>query len=61
MKADTEPDVFLSEINQIRVELSVLDEAVSTERLTTINLDALSAEMYSAVKLEAIRDPDLSL
>ena len=43
MKPDTDPDVFLSEINQIRDELSVLDETVSTERLTTIILDALPA------------------
>ena len=57
----TDPDVFLSEINQIRYERSVLDEAASTERLTTIILDALPAETYSTVKLEAIRDPDLSL
>ena len=62
MKPDTDPDVFLSEINQIRDELDVLDETISTERLTTtIILDALSAEMYSTVKLEAIRDPYLSL
>ena len=52
--------VFLSEINQIRDELGVLDETVSTERLATIILDALPAEMYSIVKLEAIRDPNLS-
>ena len=61
MKADTDPGVFLPEANQIRDEPSVLDEAVSTERLTTIILDALPAEMYSTVKLEARRDPDLSL
>ena len=61
MKPDTDPDVFLSEINQIRDELGVLDETVSMERLTTIILDALPAEMYSTVKREAIRDPDLSL
>ena len=60
MEPDTDPDVFLSEINKIRDELGVLDETISTERLTTIILDALSAEMYSTVKLEAIRDPDLS-
>ena len=29
--------------------------------MTTITLDALPADMYSTVKLEAIRDPDLSL
>ena len=61
MKPDTDPDVFLSEINQIRDELGVLDETISTERLITIIFDALPAEMYSTVKLEAIRDPDLSL
>ena len=61
MKSDDDPEVFLSEINQKRDELSVLDETVSTERLTTIILDALPAEMYSTVKLEAIRDFDLSL
>ena len=61
MKPDTDPDVFLSEMNQIHSELSVLDEAVSTERLSTIILDAWPAKMYSTVKLEAIRDPDLSL
>ena len=61
MKPDTDPDVFLSGINQIRDDLRVLDETVSTERLTTIILDALPAGMYSTVKLEARRDPDLSL
>ena len=61
MKPDTDPDVFLPEINQIRDELGVLDEAVSIERLTTITLDALPAGMYSTVKLEVVRDPDLSL
>ena len=61
MKPDTDPDAFLSEINKKRDELGVLDGKVSTERLTTIILHALPAEMYSTVKLEAIRDPDLSL
>ena len=61
MKPDTDPDVFLSDINQIRDELAVLNETTSTERLTTIILDALPADMYSTVKLEAIRDPELSL
>ena len=61
MELDTDTDVFLSEINQIRDKLGVLDETVSTEGLTTTIHDALPAEMYSTVKLEAIRDPDLSL
>ena len=54
IKRVSDPDVFPSEINQIRDELSVLDEEVSTERLTTIVLDVLPAEMYSTVQLEAI-------
>ena len=49
--------VFLSKINQMCDEHSVLDETISTERLTAIILEALPVEMYSAVKLEAIRDP----
>ena len=61
MKPDTDPGVFLSETSQIRDELGVLDETISTECLTTIILDALPAELYSTVNLEAIRDPDLSL
>ena len=61
MNADTDPDVCLSEIIRIRDELSDLDEVISTERSTTISLDALPAEMYSTIKLEAIRDPDLTL
>ena len=61
MKSDIDPDAFLSETNQIRDELGVLDETVSMVRLTVTILDALPAEMYSTVKLEAIRNPDLSL
>ena len=60
MKPDTGSGVFLSEKNQKCNEFGVLDETVSTERLTTI-LDALSAEMYLKVELEVIGDPDLSL
>ena len=61
MKPDTGPNIFLPKTNQIQDELSVLEKSVSTERLTTIILDALTAEMYSTVKIEAIRDPELSL
>ena len=61
IKPDIVPGVFLSEINQIRDELRVLNETVSTEHLTTIILDALPPEMYSPVKLEAIQYPDLGL
>ena len=61
MQPDTDADVFLSEINQIRDELSTLDETVSTKRLTTLILDVMSAEMYSTVKLKTIQDLDLCL
>ena len=64
MKPDTDPDVFLSDINQIRDELAVLDETISTRYGALdyeIILDALPADMYSTVKLEAIQDPDLGL
>ena len=61
MKVDTDPVLFLSEIDQRRNELGDLDEVGSTKYLTTIILDALSAEKYSTIKLQAIRDPDLSL
>ena len=40
MKANTDPDLFMYQIN----ELSDLDEMVFTERLTTIILDALPAD-----------------
>ena len=46
MKSDTDPDVFLSDINQICNELGALDETPSTERMTTTILDALPADMY---------------
>ena len=57
VKPDTDPDVLPSEVDQIRDELSVLDETVSMERLTTIILDALPAEMYSTVKLKRYETP----
>ena len=44
IKPGTDPDV-LSETNQIRDELSVLDKVVLTERLTKIILEELPAEM----------------
>ena len=61
MKNDTDPDVFPSKINQVRNKLSDSKEVVSTEHLTTVILDALPAEKCSTIKLEAKRDPNLSL
>ena len=61
VRADTNAGVFLSELYQLRVELRVLDEDVSAERLTTIILDAIPAEKYLTIKNQAIRDPHLSL
>ena len=61
MKADTDPDIFPLEINQLLDELCDWDEVISTENSTTINLDASPAEKYSTIKLEVKRDPKLSL
>ena len=41
MRADIDPDVFLSEVFQLRGELDDLGETVTYERLTTSTLDAL--------------------
>ena len=61
MRSDIDPDVFLSEVFQLRDELSDLGKVVSNERLATIILDALPEEMYTTIKLQSIRDPDLGL
>ena len=53
--------MFLSEIFQLRGESSDLGEVVSNERLTTFTLDTLPAEKYSMIKMQTIRNPDLSL
>ena len=59
MRSDVDPDVFLSEVFQLRDELDDLGETVTDERLTTIILDVLPEEMYSTVKIQSARGPDL--
>ena len=54
MRVDIHPDVFISEVYKLRDKLSDFDEVVSTERLTTIILDALPAEKYLAIKNQAL-------
>ena len=44
-------DVFLSEVFQLRDELSDLGEIVSNDRLTIIVLDVLPDEIYSTIKV----------
>ena len=61
MRADTDPDVFMSEVYQLCSELRALGKALVSECLTTIILDALLADKYSTTKIQAIRDSDLSL
>ena len=61
MRSDIDPGVFLSEIFQLRGERDDLGETVTEERLTTIILNALSEEMYSPVRMQSVRDPDLGL
>ena len=46
IRADLDLDVFMSEVFQVRNELSGLSNVVSNERLTTIILDALPEEKY---------------
>ena len=60
MRSDVDPDVFLSEVFQLRDRRDGLGETVNDERLTTIILDALPPEeMYSTVKMQSVRDSDL--
>ena len=61
MRSDIDPGGFLSEVFQLRDELDNLGETVTDERLTTIILDALPEEMYSTIKMQSVRDPDLGL
>ena len=61
MKADTDPDVFLSEIFQLGDELCDLDYVGSIERLTVMIVDASPDGKYSTIKLQTIRSPRLSL
>ena len=61
MSSDIDPDAFLSRVSQLRDEFGDLGEIVSNERLAIAILDAVSEEMYSTVKTQSIRDPDLRL
>ena len=45
MRSDIDPDMFLSEVVQLRDELNDLGETVTDERLTTITLDVLPEEI----------------
>ena len=53
--------MFLSEVFQLRDELNDLGEIATDERLTNIILDALLEEMYSKVKMQSVRGPELEL
>ena len=61
MRSDVDPHVFLSEVFQLRGELSNLSEVASNERLTSIILDALPEEKYSPIKVQAMTGPGLGL
>ena len=61
MRFDIDPDVFLTEVFQLRDELIDLGEVVSNERLKIIILDAVPEEMYSTIKVQSTRDSDLGL
>ena len=47
MRSDIDPDMFLSEVFQLRDELSDFEGAGFVERLTSITLDALLEETPS--------------
>ena len=61
MRSNIDPDVFLSEVFQLRDELGGLGKVVFNKRLTTIILDALPEERYSTIKVQSTRDPDFEL
>ena len=61
IRSDIDPDVFLSEVFQLRDELNDLGEIATDESLTNIILDALLEEMYSKVKMQSVRGPELEL
>ena len=61
VRSDVDPDVFLSEVFQLRGGLNDLGEAVTDERLIFIILDALPEEIYSTVNMQPIRYPELGL
>ena len=58
-RSGTDPDVFFSQVFQLRDKLSDLGEAVSDKRLTTIILDALPEEIYFTLKMQLLRGPKL--
>ena len=51
MRYDIDPDMFLSEVFQLRDELGDFGEVVSDKCLTTVILDVLSEEMHSTLKM----------
>ena len=57
MKDDSNPDVFMSEIYQLRDKPSDFDEVATAKRITAIILDALSANKYFTIKIQATRNP----
>ena len=61
-RSNIDPDVLLSEVFELRDELSGLGEVVSNKRLTAIILNALpEVARYSTIKVQSIRDLDLGL
>ena len=57
MRSNIDPNVFLSEVFQLRNDLSILGGVVSNKRLTANILDALPENRYSPIKGQLIRDP----
>ena len=63
MRSDIDPDVFLSEVFQLRDELNDLGETITDEPLTTtVSSYMRSQKRYTPqLKCRQLRDPDLGL
>ena len=61
IRADTDPDMFVAEVHELRDERSDLNEVVSTDCMATAIFDALPAEKYLTITIQAMSNPDLSL
>ena len=63
IRADTDPDMFVAEAYELRDERSDLNKVVllSTDCMATGIFDALPAEKYLTITIQAMNNPDLSL
>ena len=60
-RADIDPDMLFAEAYELRDELSDLNEVVSIDCMATTIFDALPAEKYSTITIQAMNNPHLNL